>query len=135
MVGVREKVIEILRKFDSMSPRDKRLFLQPTFKIRFFLDVHACLDALLTKAQNDLAHGRLDAKEIMLRSHQCLIRIDVDESKLLISQGVAEIMRMIVREVMSRSMSNTLAIEDVLDLKTLLENISGLVQIFGIETG
>jgi hypothetical protein len=131
MVSVREKVIEILRKIDSMSPRDKRLFFMPTMRIRFFLDVKACIDALLTKAQNDLALGKLDAREIMIRAHQCLIRIDVDAHKNLISPNVAEIMRMIVREVMNRSMNKTLTIEDIVDLRTLLENISGLVQIFG----
>ncbi len=125
---IASKVIETLELLNKMSEREKVLAIGPTLKTRFFIDIYLCIDGLISRVGSNVP----DTRDILIHAYECLTRIHVSERKLLISEKVAEITKMVVKEIIEGIKGRRLTAKDLVYLRTLLESVTRLVVAYGM---
>ncbi len=123
-----DKVVEILEMLNGLSDREKVLLIGPTLRVRFFMDIYLYIDALINKVR----FGSPNTKDVVTYAYDCLTRVYVYKRKLIISDKVAEVVRIIPEEIIRKSKEGTLTTKDVIYLKMLLDNINMLVMAYGM---
>ncbi len=123
-----DKVIEILESISKLDDKKKIVLIGPTLRVRFFMDIYLCVDTLINK----IRFGSPNTKDVVTYAYDCLTRIYIYKKKLIISDFVAEVIKVIPEEIIRKAREGTLTTKDIVYLKVLLDNINMLVSALGM---